>query len=274
MEGTMALAPTIGPAAAGGFGATERRDGWWVGPLATGLGLGGFVIYATFRACYNADFRLGAGTGVLEDHAYLLSPFYSPLIVLPAALAWISPAFLILWAPGGFRVTCYYYRKAYYRAFFLDPVGCAVGEPSRFCGLRRGREYRGESGLLLFQNLHRYFLYLALVFLVILGLDVVHSCRWPDGFGMSVGTLVLAVNTALLAVYTASCHSFRHLIGGRLDRFSGAPLGKVRYRGWSWASALNKDHMLWAWVSLFSVAFADFYVWMVASGRITDIRLI
>jgi len=269
----MALAPTIGPAAAGGFGATERRDGWWVGPLATGLGLGGFVIYATFRACYNADYRLGVGTGVLEDHAYLLSPFYSPLIVLPAALAWISPAFLILWAPGGFRVTCYYYRKAYYRAFFLDPVGCAVGEPSRFCGLQRGREYRGETKLLLFQNLHRYFLYLALVFLVILAIDVVHSCRWPDGFGVSVGTLVLALNTTLLTLYTVSCHSFRHLIGGRLDAFSRAPLGKLRYRLWTLASAANEHHTLWAWVSLFGVGFADFYVWMVASGTIADIRL-
>ena len=123
----MAQAPTIDLAAAGGLGATERRDGWWIGPVATGLGLGGFIIYATFRACYNADYRLGAGTGVLQGHAYLLSPLYSPLIVLPESLAWISPAFFILWAPGGFRVTCYYYRKAYYRAFFLDPVGCAVG---------------------------------------------------------------------------------------------------------------------------------------------------
>ena len=269
----MALAPTIGPAAAGGFGATERRDGWWVGPLATGLGLGAFVVYATFRAFSNADYRLGMGTGVLQDHAYLLSPFYSPLIVLPASLAWISPAVLILWAPGGFRVTCYYYRKAYYRAFFLDPVGCAVGEPSRFCGMRRGKEYRGESRLLLFQNLHRYFLYLALVFLVILALDVVHSCRWPDGFGVSIGTLVLAVNTALLAIYTASCHSFRHLVGGRCDRFGSGSAGQLRYRAWAWISALNARHMLLAWASLFSVAFADFYVWMVAAGRISDLRL-
>ena len=138
--------------------------------------------------------------------------------------AWISPAFLILWAPGGFRVTCYYYRKAYYRAFFLDPVGCAVGEPSSFCGFRRGREYKGETRLLIFQNLHRYFLYLALIFLALLAFDVVLSCRWPDGFGVSVGTLVLAVNVALLTLYTTSCHSFRHLVGGRLDRFSATPL--------------------------------------------------
>src|SRR5437764_14272586 len=108
----MAQAQSIHPRTACGFGATERRDPWWAGPLATGLGLGAFLVYATFRALYNADFRLGAGTGVLEDHAYLLSPFYSPLIVLPRSLAWISPAALILWAPGGFRVTCYYSRQA------------------------------------------------------------------------------------------------------------------------------------------------------------------
>jgi hypothetical protein len=31
--------------------------------------------------------------------------------------------------------------------------------------------------------------------------------------------------------------------------------------------------MLFACLSLFSVAFADFYVFMVASGRITDLRI-
>src|SRR5260370_35468759 len=105
----MAQAQTTDRAAAGGFGATERRDPWWAGPLATGLGLGAFIIYATVRACYNAEYRLGVGTGVLEVHAYLLSPFYSPLIILPVSLAWSSPAFLILWAPPAFRVTYYYY---------------------------------------------------------------------------------------------------------------------------------------------------------------------
>jgi hypothetical protein len=269
----MAQAPTIRHAAPGGFGATQRRDRWWSGPLATGLGLGGFVIYATFRALAGADYRLGVGTGVLEDHAYLLSPFYSPLILLPPSLAWISPAALILWAPGGFRVTCYYYRKAYYRAFFLDPPGCAVGEPSSFCGLQRASGYQGETRLLLFQNLHRYFLYLALVFLVLLALDVIHSCRWPDGFGISIGTLVLALNLALLTMYTASCHSFRHLVGGGLDGFSRAPLGKLRYRLWSRATIANRYHMQFAWASLFSVAFADFYVWMAATRTITDLRL-
>jgi hypothetical protein len=270
----MAQAQMVGPAKAGGLGATERKDQWWIGPLATGLGLGGFVIYATLRALFNSYYHLGRGTDVLPEHAYLLSPLYSPLFALPAWLSWLSPAFLILWAPGGFRVTCYYYRKAYYRAFFLDPVGCAVGEPGQFCGLRRGREYKGETKLLLFQNLHRYFLYFALIFLVILTIDVIHSCLWPDGFGVSVGTLVLALSTALLTLYTVSCHSFRHLVGGRIDSFSRASLGKLRYALWMRASAANEHHMLWAWASLFAVGFADFYVWMAASGTITDIRLI
>ncbi len=103
-----------------GFGKTERKDKWWIGPLLTALGLGAFGIYSTFRAIYNKDFVVHAG---YSGWGELLSPFYSPLIILPASLSFISPAFLILWAPGGFRVTCYYYRKAYYRAFFADPAG-------------------------------------------------------------------------------------------------------------------------------------------------------
>src|SRR5262249_36198563 len=179
--------------------------------------------------------------------------------------AGISPALLVLWAPGGFRVTCYYYRKAYYRAFFLDPAGCAVGEPGRYCGFQRGPAYKGETRLLLFQNLHRYFLYFALIFLVILSIDVIHSCHWPDGFGVSAGSLVLAANTTLLTLSTFSCHSLRHLVGGRVDCFSRAPFGNSRHRLWSWVSVLNRNHMGWAWASLFMVAFADFYVWMVAT---------
>jgi len=252
-----------------GLGRTERRDWWWAGPLVTALGLGGFVIYSTFRAIYNADYQAGVGTRVLPNHAYLLSPFYSPLLVIPWLPAWISPAFLILWAPGGFRLTCYYYRKAYYRAFFLDPPACAVGEARN--------QYQGETRLLLFQNLHRYFLYLALVFLVILTIDVIHACLWPRPtgdltFGVSVGTLVLAANVTLLSLYTFSCHSLRHLIGGNVDCFSCVAMGQARHQLWKGASILNKNHMLWAWTSLFMVGFADFYVWMVASGRIADVR--
>lgn len=255
-----------------GLGKTARGDSWWAGPLATAIGLGGFVVYSTFRAIYNDGYQFGGVDDPVDPtHAYLLSPFYSPLLVLPAWFpAWFSPAFLILWAPGGFRMTCYYYRKAYYRAFFLDPPACAVGE---------GRKaYRGETRLFLFQNLHRYFLYFALIFLVILAIDTVHACLWPTDsggltFGLSVGTLVLAANTTLLSIYTFSCHSLRHLLGGKVDCFSCVAGGQARYKMWRGISKLNEHHMLWAWVSLFMVGFTDFYIWMVASGRITDARI-
>jgi len=266
------MAAVVQTADGGGLGATQRRDAWWVGPLATATALGAFGIYATYRAAANADYQLGLGTGKFTDRAYLLSPFFSPLIIIPGLPAWLSPAFLILWAPGGFRVTCYYYRKAYYRAFFLDPPACAVGEA-------RGHNYFGETRLFLFQNLHRYFLYFALVFLVILAIDVVHSCLWPAAgggrtFGLSVATLVLGANVTLLSLYTFSCHSLRHLVGGNVDCFSCVALGNVRFQAWRGASALNRYHMLFAWLSLFSVGFADFYVWMVATGRIADLRLL
>jgi hypothetical protein len=171
-------------------------------------------------------------------------------------------------------LTCYYYRKAYYRAFFLDPPACAVGEA-------RGHGYRGETRMLLFQNLHRYFMYLALLFLILLAIDVGHACIWPkkDGsggstLGIGVGTLVLLANVTLLSLYTFSCHSLRHLVGGNVDCFSCVAFGQARYKAWTWASVLNGQHMLFAWTSLFMVGFADFYVWMVASGRINDVRLL
>jgi len=201
----------------------------------------------------------------------LLSPMYSPLIVLPSWMpAWISPAMFILWMPGGFRLTCYYYRKAYYRAYFLDPPACSVGEPRN--------QYAGETRLLVFQNIHRYFLYIAIVFIGILGYDAIESFIWPAAagghtFGMSVGSLVLTTGATLLALYTFSCHSLRHLVGGNVDRFSCVRGGQTRYKTSHGVKPLNEHHMFWAWTSLFGVTFADLYVWMVASGRITDLRI-
>jgi hypothetical protein len=259
-----------------GFGETQRRDAWWAGPLATALVLGGFVVYTTFRIFQNAYFQFGHGVeGTLDpEHSYLLSPMYSPLLPiqkwLPWVPTWVSPAMFILWMPGGFRLTCYYYRKAYYRAFFLDPPACGVGEPRN--------QYAGETRLLLFQNIHRYFLYVALVFIVILGYDAIESFIWPtaDGghtFGVSVGSIVLTTGATLLAGYTFSCHSLRHLVGGNIDCFSCVAGGQMRYKLWKGTTRLNEHHMLWAWTSLFGVTLADLYVWMVASGRIHDLRL-
>jgi hypothetical protein len=254
-----------------GFAKTQRRDAWWAGPLVTFLVLSGFVIYTTFRIFQNAHYVLGHGTNVLPEHSYMLSPMYSPLLALPSWMpAWISPAMFILWMPGGFRLTCYYYRMAYYRAFMLDPPGCAVGEPRN--------EYAGETRLLVFQNIHRYFLYIALVFIAILGYDAIHTFIWPTAgggytFGISVGSIALTTGAVLLGLYTLSCHSLRHLVGGNVDCFSCVRGGQARYKAWRGITRLNEHHMFWAWTSLFGVTFADLYVWMVASGRIRDFEL-
>ncbi len=240
------------------FPRSDRRDSWWVAPLSQAIGLAFLGAYATWAAFQGNHY---AYTGEGRDY---LSPFYSPLV----NFGWwpLSPALLILWIPLGFRTTCYYYRKAYYRAFFADPAGCAVGE------LRRG--YRGETAFpFILQNLHRYFMYLAAIFLIFLWADVVRGFIIGGRFGAGVGSFLLLANTTLLTLYTFSCHSLRHLVGGNVDCFSCAVAGGPRLKTWSWVSVLNEHHMGWAWLSLATVCSADFYVRMCSMNLIRDLRL-
>jgi len=168
----------------------------------------------------------------------------------------------------GFRVTCYYYRKAYYRAFFLDPPACAVGEFKR-------HRYRGETAFpSILQNLHRYFLYAACIFLIFLWRDAFRAFFFDGRIGVGVGTLILLFNVILLTIYALSCHSLRHLVGGKLDCFSCVTFGGPRHTAWQWVSVLNGRHMLFAWISLITVGLTDLYVRLVASGAITDVRLL
>ena len=132
------------------FGKTERTDAWWLQPVVQGLMLLVLGAYATWAAFQGRNYEFGN----------YLSPFYSPLL---KPKWWpLSPALLVLGAPLGFRGTCYYYRKAYYRAFFADPAACAVGEP-------RGSGYAGEASFpFVLQNIHRYLIYLAIPILFFL----------------------------------------------------------------------------------------------------------
>lgn len=252
----MAGSPTLMPESR--LGSTLRRDAWWIEILPIIVVMGGFSIYATLRAFEGKYFEWGP----------YLSPFYSPLID-PEKHWWHhSPALLILAGPLGFRATCYYYRKALYRAFLFDPPACAVGEPT-------GRHYRGETAFpFILQNVHRYFFYLAVLFICFLWYDAIRSFFFDGHFGIGVGTLVLTLNVIFLSLYTFSCHSLRHLAGGKLDCFSCATFGRSRFEAWRFSTFLNEHHMLFAWCSLFSVGFADFYVRMVSSGAIHDLRLL
>ena len=249
---------------------TLRTDKWWLQPLITFGVLISFVIYATFRAFENKYYF------VKESH--LISPFYSPCLsqaCLPEAKIFgfapisetvfnfaLSPALIILIFPLGFRMTCYYYRKSYYRSFWMSPPACAVAEPHK--------KYTGETRFpLIIQNSHRYFFYAGLVFNVFLTYDAIISFKNPAGqWGhMSVGSLVLVLSSTLLWLYSMSCHTCRHTVGGRLKNFSKHP---VRYKLWSWVSVLNHKHQQFAWFSLAAVAFADIYVRQVAIGAWTN----
>src|SRR5271156_2497407 len=240
------------------LGGTMRRDAWRLELLPVISLPGAFGIYATVRSFESAYYEWGL----------FPSPFYSPLID-PHHRWWpFSPALLILIWPLGFRVTCYYYRKAYYRAFFLDPPACAVSE-------HRKHRYRGETAFpFILQNLHRYFLYAGFVFLIFLWRDAFRAFFFDGRIGVGVGTLVMLVNVILLTTYSLSCHSLRHLVGGKLDCFSCTTFGPPRHSAWRGVTKLNEHHMFWAWISMISVALTDLYIRLVAAGVIRDIRLL
>jgi len=271
------------------LGKTSRKDAWWLQPLVVFLGLSAFIVYSTWAAFQGAHYEFGP----------YLSPMYSPLLfnagtefglAHPSHHAWFgnwpdwipglipaSPALIILTIPAGFRFTCYYYRGAYYKAFWADPLNCAVGEPRN--------DYRGEQFFpLLLQNVHRYLFYLAALYIFVLAYDAWVALWWaPEGMtysaaaeagklqlGMGIGTLVLTLNVILLGGYTFGCHCARHFGGGRKNHLSELAFGKKPYEC---ISCLNRNHMKWAWCSLIWVGFTDFYIRMVSMGIWTDWRL-
>ena len=256
-----------------GFGTTSRRDQWWAGPLGVFLGLSAFIVYATWAAFQGEHYHFGP----------YLSPFYAPELWGDSPHAWFgpkpawwpgllpfSPALLILPFPGGFRFTCYYYRGAYYKAFWADPPSCAVGEPRK--------SYLGENSFpLILQNVHRFFMWVAIIFIGLLAYDAYKAFWFTDPatgvtrFGIGVGSLVLTLNVVLLASYTWGCHVLRHVVGGFMDEVSKSPVCDMAY---SCVTSLNVRHQLFAWCSLFSVMFADVYVRLCSMGYWTDLRIL
>jgi len=249
---------------------TLRTDNWWRAPLITFMLLSAWVLYALVRTSSQRAY-------FVEKYHYL-SPFSSPCVtascdtstrdfgtwfghfpgLIPFAL--ITLPFLL-----GFRLTCYYYRKTYYRAFWLSPPACGVAEPHA--------KYSGETRFpLIMQNLHRYFWVAAGVISVINSWDVIQAFR-PHGhtFGFGLGTLIMLVNVLLLWAYTLSCHSCRHIVGGRLRSFSRHP---VRYRMWTFISKLNAKHQELAWTTLATLMITDAYIASVHAGYISDLRFL
>jgi hypothetical protein len=249
------------------FGRTARKDGWWVMPLTTFVVFSSFIVYVTWALFQGDNYWYGN----------YLSPLYSPelfggsphAVFGPWRWPWLpfikySPAMLILIFPLAFRMTCYYYRGAYYKSFWADPPACAVSEPRK--------TYLGERSFpLIMQNFHRYFLRLSYLVWAFLVYDAIVSFRFPDGFGIGIGSLVLVLNVVLLGGYIFGCHAFRHLIGGTFDRISEYP---VRHKLYDCVSCLNRGHQKWAWASLFWVGFSDIYVRLCSMGIWHDWRIL
>lgn len=243
-----------------GFGKTERTGSWWNENTFTLVALGLFVIYATWAGLQGAHYEAGP----------YLSPFYSPKLheMFPDFFSWVafSPALLVMWAPALFRGSCYFYRRAYYRAAFNSPPNCGVDTPKFQLG-----NYMGEKALPFFLlNFHRYFLYLALILTVFHWFHLYEAFFYKGEFGVGVGTLVLGIDTILLTLYVGSCHSLRHLLGGKLNTFAGGWFSRLRFGLWKGSSGINLHHWLYAWVSLFTVGFADLYIRMVSMGLWPD----
>jgi hypothetical protein len=246
-----------------GFGTTMRVDRWALQPIAVGLAFTAFIIWSLISSLLLTPYF-----GFPYEADGYLSPFFSPLIVLPFLPAWFSPAILILWIPLGFRATCYYYRKAYYRSFFFDPPACAVGEPSVH------KRFGFETVFpFILNNLHRFFLYLAFIPLFFLWIDAFASLRFEGEWRIGVGFVVLLINVILLSAFSLSCNSLRHLVGGNLDCFSCTASRRARHGLWKRVTGLNTSHALWAWVSLASVVVADVYVRLLGVGAIGDLAI-
>ena len=239
---------------------TLRADRWRLTPVATALYLGTLTTYAVWAGLQTSHF--GAGS--------YISPLYSPciaadcgsranVVIVGSWWKW-SPALLVVAAPIGVRATCYYYRKLYYRSFWLSPPACGVAEPH----LR----YSGESQFpLLLQNVHRYFWAASVLLAMMLMLDAANAFRQPSGVGVGVGTVLLVANGLAFWAYVLSCHACRHLAGGGLRSQAPHPL---RRRLWKLASRLNLRHGLFALVSLPLVMVTDAYIRLVSLGVISD----
>ena len=254
---------------------TLRTDAWWKSPLIIDLGFAAFIIYATARAFMQKWFY--------ASEYHYLTPFYSPCVVnytpetkTSAASGCMPDAahfgtFLpdVWWLPYAamtlpflllFRLTCYYYRGAYYRTVWQAPTACAVAEPHA--------TYTGETRLpLIIQNTHRYFFYIAVIISLINTWDAIIAFNGEHGFRFGLGNLVLLGNVFMLWLYTVSCHSCRHVTGGRLKHFSKHP---VRYWMWTQISKLNTRHKQYAWITLGTLMLTDFYVMALAAGWFRD----
>ena len=249
--------------------ASLRKDAWWAQPFVGLAVLGIFALYATWAAIVGSHY-------FVEPY---ISPLYAPCIaancahvtfhVIGSFWRW-SPALLIILFPLGFRTTCYFYRRVYYRGLFMAPNACAVSEP-KWSPLPNMLS-KGESAFpFILQNIHRYFFLAASVLAVLHWYDFVLSFHVGGGWGIGLGTVLMGADTVMLSLYVLSCHAGRHLLGGHTNKFSAAP---IRYQLWKLSTRFNVKHGPIAWTSLVTVMLVDIYVRLLAYGVFSDPHLV
>ena len=256
-----------------GLGRTDRKDKWWTQPLVIGIGLNIALLYTFWRLFI---YTTKETISYKLQGSVVMSPIFSPNVLEWDLFglsswdhpSWVNAAILVLWIPFGFRGTCYYMRRVYYRTFFASPVACWVDEPD----ISKKIGYKGEKRLFIFNNLHRYFLYAAMIILLIKWWDVTHTMTFDDGFGVSIGTFVMGIEAFLLTMYVTSCHALRHLAGGVLDRWTTG-ISKIRGKLFGKISIINRSHGFWFWTSLIFVFLGDLWVLAVCEGYFSDVAL-
>ncbi|MCL5437654.1 MAG: hypothetical protein M1148_00445 [Candidatus Thermoplasmatota archaeon] len=171
-------------------------------------------------------------------------PFYSPTVLVIPVVAL-------------FRITCYAYRKDYYRHVFKHPLACKAD----IRGEKENRPYSGERSFFALNNFHRYFLYVGVALLPFFYYDFYISLVYYSGyFTLRLGSIILLANALLLTLWTVSCHAFRHLTGGHIECYSCKVAPNFRKKFYLGQSFLNAFHEDFAFISLAFVIAVDIYI--------------
>ena len=242
----------------------DRIDNWRIRPIVQGIYLVVFVIYALWAAALDSTYfykEIG--------NTRFVSPLYNPEVHLSWWPENLSPGLIFIWIPIGFRATCYYARKVYYRSLFWKPPGCAVSAARPLAG-----KYHGETAFpFILNNIHRYFFYLAFILAT---LHVIEFIRivFEGGFttlegGIAAG--ILGLDALFLAMYVLSCHACKHIVGGGMNTSTGSGLTRFRFSSWKFVKKLNEHHADYFWISLTTVFLADLYIRFVLARNIFGI---
>lgn len=194
-----------------------------------------FILFLSVVALYL--YRINGTQGYID-------PFYSPTLAIIPLIAL-------------FRISCYAYRKDYHRHVFKHPMACKAGERLD----SSSRTYKGETGIFLLNNFHRYFFYIGLGVLPFFYWDFYQSLIYYPGYvTLRLGSLILLANAIMLTLWTVSCHAFRHLSGGYIDCYGCKAGGRGIKKFFNGQSRLNLHHEQFAFLSLIVVVGVDLYI--------------